>query len=271
MSTSCACRTVRDHVFVPLVDILRCTRPHADTWLVASIDRADGRYIVDGTLGCPTCLAEYPIRNGIAFFSAPRHYAAHVQPDETSAVRLAAALDLTDARMTAVLHGSWGVHAQLIVGVSPSQLLLLNPPDEVVMTDGVSAIVSDAAPLAAGSVSAAAIDKPITPTLLTSLRRSLRHGGRLLGTNSGRCARWVHRAGPRHRGLGRAARCHDHGECANSANAARRPAGASFARLGVRHIGVVTVRVQLVDEGLVGLVHHTAFDFQRWRELATFD
>jgi hypothetical protein len=168
-------------VFVPLVDILRCTRAHADTWLVASIDRADGRYIVDGTLGCPTCLAEYPIRSRIAFFSTVRPYAVHVQPNETSAVRVAAALDLTDARMTAVLHGSWGVHAQLIVGVSPSQLLLLNPPDEVVMTDGVSAIVSDVAPLAAGSVSAAAIDKPITPTLLASLRRSLRHGGRLLG------------------------------------------------------------------------------------------
>lgn len=168
-------------MFVPLVDILRCTRPHADTWLVASIDRADGRYIVDGTLGCPTCRAEYPIRNRIAFFSAPRPSAARIQPDETSAVRVAAALDLTDARMTALLHGSWGVHAQLIVGVSPSQLLLLNPPDEVVVGDGVSGIVSDVAPLAAGSVSAAAIDAPITPALLKSLLRSLRAKGRLLG------------------------------------------------------------------------------------------
>ncbi|HEY5060677.1 MAG TPA: hypothetical protein VII52_04025 [Gemmatimonadaceae bacterium] len=168
-------------MFVPLVDILRCTRPHADTWLVASIDRADGRYIVDGVLGCPTCLAEYPIRNGIAFFSPPRSWAAQMQPDETSAVRVAAALDLTDARMTAVLHGSWGVHGQLIVGVSPSQLLLLNPPDEVVVGDGVSGVVSEVAPLAAGSVSAAAIDTTMTPTLLESLRRSLRAGGRLLG------------------------------------------------------------------------------------------
>jgi hypothetical protein len=168
-------------VFVPLVDLLRCTRPHTDTWLVASIDRAHGRYIVDGTLGCPTCLAEYPIRSGIAFFSAPRPRAAHMRPDEASAVRVAAALDLTDARMTAVLHGSWGVHAQFILGVSPSQLLLLNPPDEVVVGDGLSGVVSDVAPLAPGSVSAAAIDTPITPTLLDSLRRSLRPGGRLLG------------------------------------------------------------------------------------------
>jgi uncharacterized protein YbaR (Trm112 family) len=167
-------------VFVPLVDILRCTRPHAETWLVASIDRADGRYIVDGTLGCPTCRAEYPIRNGIAFFSAPRSGTAHAQPDETTAMQVAAALDLTDARMTAVLHGSWGVHAQLIAGVSPTQLLLLNPPGDVVVGDGVSGIVSDVAPLAAGSVSAAAIDASAPTTLLESLRRSLRAGGRLL-------------------------------------------------------------------------------------------
>lgn len=170
-------------MFVPLVDILRCTRPHAETWLVASIDRAEGRYIVDGTLGCPTCLAEYPIRNGVVFFSAPpsQPCATYVRPDEASAVRVAAALDLTDSRSTAVLHGSWAVHAQLILGVSPSQLLLLNPPDGIVVGDGVSGIVSDVAPLAAGSVSAAAIDTPITRTLMESLRRSLRAGGRLLG------------------------------------------------------------------------------------------
>lgn len=181
MSTSCVYRTVSNPVFLPLVDILRCTRPHADTWLVASIDRAEGRYIVDGTLGCPTCLAEYPVRNGIVFFSAARPWAAHMRPHETSALRVAAALDLTDARMTAVLHGSWGMQAHLIVGVSPSQLLLLNPPDDVVLGDGVSGIVSDVVPLSAGSVSAAAIDAPIMPTLLESLRRSLRAGGRLLG------------------------------------------------------------------------------------------
>ena len=31
--------------------------------------------------------------------------------------------------MTAVLHGAWGAHAQILRGVSPAQLLLVNPPD----------------------------------------------------------------------------------------------------------------------------------------------
>src|SRR6185312_15233461 len=98
-------------MFIPLVDVLRCVKPHDDTWLVASIERADERDIVTGMLGCPICFAEYPIREGVVFFAENAPTPAYVAPTEEDAMRLAAALDLTDARMTAVLHGSWGVHA----------------------------------------------------------------------------------------------------------------------------------------------------------------
>ena len=63
----------------------------------------DDRDIIEGTLGCPICQAEYPIRDGVACFSdraAPR---VSGPVSEEDAVRVAAALDLTDARMTAIL------------------------------------------------------------------------------------------------------------------------------------------------------------------------
>ncbi|MGH7617800.1 MAG: hypothetical protein ACREPM_11270, partial [Gemmatimonadaceae bacterium] len=90
-------------MFTPLVDTLRCPNAHDETWLVASIERAEERDIREGTLGCPVCLAEYPIRDGIVRF-ADVTLPALEAPREDDAVRLAAALDLTEPRMTAVLH-----------------------------------------------------------------------------------------------------------------------------------------------------------------------
>jgi hypothetical protein len=96
-------------MFIPLVDSLRCIAGHEDTWLVASIERNEDRDIRHGFLGCPICFAEYPIREGVVYFGVDPSAAitttmpAHIQEDD--AVRLAAALDLTDPRMVAVLFG----------------------------------------------------------------------------------------------------------------------------------------------------------------------
>src|SRR5690348_14655364 len=121
-------------MFLPLVDVLRCPVVHEETWLVASIDRAEDRDIITGALGCPQCLAEYPIRDGIVDFGGA-NLPAYRAPGESDAMRLAAALDLTDARMTAVLHGSWASEAPLIRGFSPAQLLLINAPEGIATGD----------------------------------------------------------------------------------------------------------------------------------------
>ena len=168
-------------MFIPLVDLLRCIHAHADTWLVASIDRAAERDIGQGILGCPQCLAEYPIRDGVVFFSETVPRPEFVAPTEDDAVRLAAALDLTDARMTAVLQGAWGAHAPIVRGMSPAQMLLVNPPEGIVSGDGISIVVSDIAPLAHGSVNAVAVDTSATPAMVASLAASLAGGGRMLG------------------------------------------------------------------------------------------
>ena len=169
-------------MFIPLVDILRCVQPHADTWLVASIERADERFIIDGMLGCPTCLAEYPIRSGVVHFTDRPVEPSRVAPPESEAeaIRIAAALDLIEPRVTALLHGAWAAQAQLVRGLSPAQLLLLNPPVGMVGGEGVSVLISDVAPLAQASIDAIAIDEPLTAALFASLRASLRRGGRIL-------------------------------------------------------------------------------------------
>ena len=171
-------------MFIPLVDILRCVNAHEETWLVASIERSENRFIVEGTLGCPICLAEYPIRDGVVFFAERARTNADVTPSEPDAVRLAAALNLTEPRMTAVLHGKWGMHAHILRGIAPAQLILLNPPLGVASGDGVSVIVSDAVPFAQRSVDAAAFDVSVSPetsdSTLAALQRSLRQNGRML-------------------------------------------------------------------------------------------
>ena len=42
-------------MLLALADRFRCTEPHADTWLVARADAADGGWMRDGVLGCPIC------------------------------------------------------------------------------------------------------------------------------------------------------------------------------------------------------------------------
>lgn len=167
-------------MFIPLVDTLRCPNAHEETWLVASIDRAEDRDIVEGTLGCPICSAEYPIHDGVVDFGGSAARPAFRAADEHQALKLAAALDLTDARNVAVLQGMWGAHAPLIRSMSPSQLLLINPPEGVVSGDGVSIVLAPRAPLAAASVNAVALDAHATAEMVASLIRGLRAAGRVV-------------------------------------------------------------------------------------------
>ncbi|MHB0949095.1 MAG: hypothetical protein ACYC3Q_08530 [Gemmatimonadaceae bacterium] len=144
-----------------LIDALRCPHPHADSWLVAMATRTVGRDLIEGTLGCPVCRAEYPITGGVVQFAAPLPVIPPPAPGaaEEEAMRVAALLDLTDARGVALLLGAWGARAPTVQRIAPSRLLLLDPPAGVPLGGGVFAIdAGTAVPLAAGSMHAAAID-----------------------------------------------------------------------------------------------------------------
>jgi hypothetical protein len=165
---------------VELVELLRCVQPHEDICLVAAVDVLEDREIVRATLGCPICHAEYPIRDRVAYFAPSAEPEATRDPDPAGAMRVAAALELTDARATAVLHGAWGAEARLVRSVSPARLIVLNPATAIEPGDGVNVIVSGIAPLARGSVSGVALSADAGPDLVGSLAGALRAGGRML-------------------------------------------------------------------------------------------
>lgn len=168
-----------------LIDALRCPQPHADSWLVAMATRTLDRDLLEGTLGCPVCRAEYPIAGGVVRFAAPLPVTPAPAPAggmDEEAMRLAALLDLTDARGVALLLGAWGALAPAVQGIAPSRLLLLDPPDGVPLGSGIFAMeAGSAVPLAAGSVHAAAIDASHgSPAQVGAVVLAVKPGGRIV-------------------------------------------------------------------------------------------
>jgi hypothetical protein len=136
---------------------------------VATAERMVGRHIVEGQLGCPVCEAVYPITGGAAMFSAPT-YGAGGDADEV--LRTAALLNLAEPGGVVVLVGSWSVYAQPLADMVDAHLLVIDPPRPA---EGISAIYAGGVvPLAAGSVRAAATERP------DLMAGALRPGGRLV-------------------------------------------------------------------------------------------
>jgi uncharacterized protein YbaR (Trm112 family) len=173
-------------MFIELVDALRCPVPHEESWLVASADRMEARHIVDGTLGCPVCRAEYPIRRGVVDFrrSAPRALPPPTPPDPEQATRLAAFLDLADVTGFAVLVGARGTHAPLVRAQVDTPLVLVDPPENVEGEPGISVLRCDGElPLAAGAARGVAIDE-VSAERAASAVRATRVAGRVVAPAS---------------------------------------------------------------------------------------
>lgn len=168
-------------MFVELLEFLRCPAAHEESPLVASASRMDARHIVTGTLGCPVCGAEYPVAHGIARFGAPPRPAARVVADPEQAARLAALLDLTDARGFVVLCGVWASHVAPLRALTEVPIVLVNPPEGLdAPVEGIL-LTADAAPFAPGVVRALALDERLEPGLVASLTRAVRDRGRVVG------------------------------------------------------------------------------------------
>ncbi len=187
-------------MFIELADILRCTRPHEDSWLVLRADLMAGRHVVNGELGCPVCTAAYPVVGGEANFVAKA-----VQPgddnvdsasdeaivnatvtwidEEDAPFRLAALLGLEDVRQPVLLAGSWGAHGAALAGIYPALYLVVNPTTAGQNGRAELSVIraSGTLPLAAGKLHGAALDgDAIRRGLLDGASRAVRTGGRLV-------------------------------------------------------------------------------------------
>jgi uncharacterized protein YbaR (Trm112 family) len=169
-------------MFIELIDALRCPVLHEESWLVAAAARIEHRHIVQGTLGCPVCSAEYPIRDGVVDFrrGAGDPAAARPAAPDEPAMRLAAMLDLTDAQGFAVLVGSWGSCATELSAIVETPLILLDPPADIIGAPGISVLRTDGdLPLASGAARAMAIDD-VSVARAASAVRATRTKGRVV-------------------------------------------------------------------------------------------
>src|SRR3954453_2574729 len=144
-------------MFIELLDLLRCVRPHEGTWLVASFSSVSNRFVEEAKLGCPSCSAEYWIRGGVADFSggaklpdceAERSHSSHRR--EELATRAGAYLDVTEPGATVILGGLWAYAAQKLSEMTHTRVLAVNAPSGVQESESVGLLrVANEIPLAA--------------------------------------------------------------------------------------------------------------------------
>jgi uncharacterized protein YbaR (Trm112 family) len=176
-------------LFIELIDLLRCVNAHEDTWLVASFREVTNRFVMEGTLGCPICHAEYPIRNGVADFTLgesirhcdeEREVAGHRR--EELATRAGAYLDATQPGATIVLGGLWAFAAQELGDMAQVRVIALNAPSEVRVSERVGLVrAAKRIPLAANSVQGVALDAWFQNRIDEDVVRVVKPGGRIVG------------------------------------------------------------------------------------------
>ena len=172
-------------MYIELIDLLRCPREHADSWLVAAFNKMDGRFVVEGKLGCPVCSATYWIRDGIADLSEAEYAITHgcsgmMPPDEETAVRAAALLGLTNPNSLVVLAGESAYFAQLVAGIAEARVIALNPGVKIDESEKVAVVLTDERlPLAPSSIDGIMLTE-FTAAFAPDASRVLRQGGRLV-------------------------------------------------------------------------------------------
>lgn len=178
---------------VDLIDRLRCPNEHTDTWLVAAASRTAQRQLIEATLGCHECGAEFELRDGELWFGA-RVESQPMRVSADEAMRAAALLKLEE-RGLYVLEGGWGSLAAALQQVLDVDLILVDPPAEVSARAAAAAAASgggedvvgkctlrgvgDRWPIASASLHGIAIDRATRACLADALR-ILRSGGRLI-------------------------------------------------------------------------------------------
>jgi uncharacterized protein YbaR (Trm112 family) len=170
-------------MFIELIDRLRCTNPHDETWLVGSFTERRDRFIRVGTLGCHICQREYPIVDGVAYFGVEpgkQHDRMDAGSDSEMPMRAAALLNASEGA-TLVLAGSWAPYAHAVAEIVPVRIFALNPTAVIDEAELIATIESsEGIPLATRSVDGVALDDATaTPAMLVSALRVLKPGGRL--------------------------------------------------------------------------------------------
>jgi SAM-dependent methyltransferase len=177
---------------IEFIDLLRCTRDHEETWLVAALHQMDGRLVIEAKLGCPACGAEFFISDGVANFSSEANGGAAIRAaaEEDAAMRIAAFLDLTSPGRVVLLAGELTAASEMLSELADARIFSLNPPsrEHALRAERVAEIRAHSRiPLAAKSLDGIALDaQHSTQEMLAEAARLLRPRGRLLAGPSAR-------------------------------------------------------------------------------------
>ncbi|MFI5246144.1 MAG: hypothetical protein ACHQQR_13005 [Gemmatimonadales bacterium] len=169
-------------MFVELLDKLRCPNRHEDMPLVATASRTVDRHIVEGTLGCPVCGAEFCVRRGAVEFGGEIREPAGIPESITNerTLRLGALLGLDDRGGLYVIDFSGARMIPWLAELSPlAQFITFSGDDAIegagVVIRGRGAVL----PVARACARGVALDDP-APALLASAVDALVPGGRLV-------------------------------------------------------------------------------------------
>lgn len=186
---------------IEFIDILRCPRPHEESWLIAAFNLMNGRLVVEGKLGCPVCKAEYPIVAGVADFGTPASAGEASAPDVSARItgaakpsqsdddvmRLAAMLGLSRPGMLVLLAGTTAQSSRQLAALVSGRVINVNAhADATGDSEAVGSVRTGTAfPIASRSVDGIALDDASsTLAVLTDACRVLKPGGRLTAPSS---------------------------------------------------------------------------------------
>ncbi len=170
-------------MFVELLDKLRCPHLHDDNPLVTTTAVTHARYVIEGTLGCSICLAEFRVHQG-ALEMAGGFPVPTLVPEtfsEENTIRRAAQLGLDERGGLYLVDGVGQYFIKSFLEMSPdSQFIALSVTGRI--DDAVMSIRGrpDVLPLAKGSLRGAAFDFEVSAELMRSAVQALAPGGRLV-------------------------------------------------------------------------------------------
>jgi uncharacterized protein YbaR (Trm112 family) len=146
-------------VFIELTEILKCPRDHAESYVICGPVTMEGRDVVRGGIVCPSCRAEFPIVDRVAFFGPPDEPvrgAVAAAPPALTVEGVLAFLDLQGDGGYVVTVGAPGRLGPALGAAMPKvRLVGVNPPAGAAPSDAFSVIVSPRAlPIRARSVRA---------------------------------------------------------------------------------------------------------------------
>ncbi|MGH7696624.1 MAG: hypothetical protein ACRENH_16675 [Gemmatimonadaceae bacterium] len=174
---------------VGVIELLRCPTEHSESALVASATRQVERRIIEGSLGCPVCGAEFRIHNAVADFrrdtgAQDLEAVTREPPNEEDAIRLAAQLDLTEPGRLLLIFGEYTRFAPALNVMFDALCVAINAPrrEEDHIADHSSVLrIATTIPIAPSAAHGAAISgNQLRQLQLDQVRERLRVNGRLV-------------------------------------------------------------------------------------------